>query len=623
MSIVDLFDEKLKGRVELAASEPQSVETMADGADQKFLLQKARALTEVISRIDYDDFVNHVFFGSALDRFNVAGERVLNEYPYAGARDEVLTFDQESTLYQRHVLKRWPKRSGIARIDGTLVTGVTVDDIGSDTSGGSQKTVILSPGTGSFSIEGWVVAAVGTTVPLFEKYTTAGDGIVIAVSDESWIIGLKSGSTDIGAIIGNRVNDGNPRFFSMNVERTSDSLISITMLTASVAGAVGYATLVPGPLVPGAADCVTLTASVGPIDLTNGRTFIGSSGSAQMIASVVGGYDGVSQFSGTIDELRFWKRSRTLAEVSASYNCKVYAQSGLAACWRFNEAPATDERGNTVTTVYDSSGNGLHGGIVGLSPSYFRQSGSYVYEEPDPIRWIREPSVTAYIVAQQTSGSAFDKLNNGAITNLIPSEFLIQEEIEGTTVIQDFLGVYAQNFDEIKSRIDQLINAFNVSLGSDYDDAPDALLSSAARELGWDLVGSFLDATAKQSLLGRDVLSGPEANNELDVKLYELRSQIWRRVLSQLLYVYKTKGTRESVEALLRAHGVGSKFVRLKEYARPSVTRVKTVRTTTRKSVDAFMFCSGAYRYHSIAGLVPDDARRLDRAAGGVPAVNR
>jgi hypothetical protein len=73
-----------------------------------------------------------------------------------------------------------------------------------------------------------------------------------------------------------------------------------------------------------------------------------------------------------------------------------------------------------------------------------------------------------------------------------------------------------------------------------------------------------------------------------------VKAQLWRRVLLNLAYIYKTKGTAESVDALMRAYGVNAGFVRLKEYARRSQGELRLNRVVAEKSVFALRFTSGS-----------------------------
>src|SRR5574342_273238 len=43
-------------------------------------------------KIDYSDFKNHTFFNSALSKFNIAKDRVLNDFPFNGSTEEVENF---------------------------------------------------------------------------------------------------------------------------------------------------------------------------------------------------------------------------------------------------------------------------------------------------------------------------------------------------------------------------------------------------------------------------------------------------------------------------------------------------------------------------------------------------
>jgi hypothetical protein len=186
------------------------------------------------------------------------------------------------------------------------------------------------------------------------------------------------------------------------------------------------------------------------------------------------------------------------------------------------------------------------------------------------------------------------------------------EEYRNTTVLQDFVFVLARQFDFIKQRIDQFVNVLR-STYSGFDETPDALLPDIAKYFGWEFTGNFLNAEAFQYILGKNVLKNMDSNRELDKKLYEIKNEFWRRTLINLMYIYKTKGTRESVEALLRIYGVNKNFVRLKEYGYLPYVGVQTHRIHAEKSAYALIF------YPNQAGVVAGGSLRaaLGFALGG------
>lgn len=285
-----------------------------------------------------------------------------------------------------------------------------------------------------------------------------------------------------------------------------------------------------------------------------------------------------------------WSTVRDAITLSGTYNRKVFSQPGLVAAWRFNDAaPTTPSSYGSI--VRDSSGHRLDGRVQSYTGS-LRGSGSLAYDSPDPTISLDDPSVVTYVVNAQTSGALYDRNNESLIWKLFPGAFSEQDPVSAD-VFKNFALIMARHFDRIKLYIDQFVNMRRVDYG-DFDQAPDALLDDLGSFLGWDPQGSFVDADALGYFLSREVTAGPSGNAGLDTRLSEIKSQFWRRTLQNLPYIYKTKGTRESVEAVLRAYGADAGFIRLKEYARRAEVRVPLERVVADKSVYALRFVSGS-----------------------------
>ena len=75
------------------------------------------------------------------------------------------------------------------------------------------------------------------------------------------------------------------------------------------------------------------------------------------------------------------------------------------------------------------------------------------------------------------------------------------------------------------------------------------------------------NGTAEQdlslTLLGVD----SEGNTIEEIPGRERTRLIWRRLLNNLPYIYKTKGTEESIRAVLAAYGIPDHLLLVKEYA--------------------------------------------------------
>jgi hypothetical protein len=125
------------------------------------------------------------------------------------------------------------------------------------------------------------------------------------------------------------------------------------------------------------------------------------------------------------------------------------------------------------------------------------------------------------------------------------------------------LNIYGISFDEINTFITSISFA-NVVTYNKQDNMPDKYLKDLAGVLGWDLISSILEdnllknyvKTTKSTYSGQEVgLTSVEADVEL-----------WRRLILNSPWIWKSKGARKSIEFLLRFIGTPKGLIEFNEY---------------------------------------------------------
>jgi len=108
------FVENLKRDANLSSTKMISFNDLGDFSEErdriKRLLEK-RLNTEL--KIDYSDFSNHVFFDSAVEKFNAGKKKITLNYPYNGSSEDKDIFFLSSSGYENNLLQeQWPKYVG-------------------------------------------------------------------------------------------------------------------------------------------------------------------------------------------------------------------------------------------------------------------------------------------------------------------------------------------------------------------------------------------------------------------------------------------------------------------------------------------------------------------------------
>lgn len=148
-------------------------------------------------------------------------------------------------------------------------------------------------------------------------------------------------------------------------------------------------------------------------------------------------------------------------------------------------------------------------------------------------------------------------------TNLI-ARFLTTDVLkEFDTTDRKFnliLQLYGKTFDDVKKYIDGITFMRNVSYNK-IENVPDLLVKNYARMLGFKTFevedeNSLIDSLFQ---LNPDNLVKGTTPAEIDI-------EIWRRILINSFYLFKSKGTRKSVEFILKLVGLPEEIFDFNEY---------------------------------------------------------
>lgn len=149
--------------------------------------------------------------------------------------------------------------------------------------------------------------------------------------------------------------------------------------------------------------------------------------------------------------------------------------------------------------------------------------------------------------------SDYDTGNYFKAENLIPEYLLL---IDQNDILKKLMHIIGYNYDQVRISADQLSKQLHVNY-TDYNKFAKGSERHVATLLGLNFIDGQFEKTLAEYLL-RD--------NNTD-SLSHVTEQIWNRLLNNLPYILKTKGTRESIKAILNCYGVSSSFVRINEYA--------------------------------------------------------
>jgi hypothetical protein len=125
------------------------------------------------------------------------------------------------------------------------------------------------------------------------------------------------------------------------------------------------------------------------------------------------------------------------------------------------------------------------------------------------------------------------------------------------------LKIYGREFDEIKRYIDGIKFANTVTYDG-KDNMPDSLLKYLAKSLGWDMISSVLENDLLQTYL--TPADPTYSGHSRGLTPYEAEIELWRRIILNSPWIWKSKGTRKVIEFFLSFIGTPKDLISFNEY---------------------------------------------------------
>lgn len=227
------------------------------------------------------------------------------------------------------------------------------------------------------------------------------------------------------------------------------------------------------------------------------------------------------------------------------------------------------------TSSYESSS---FGEFTSMSWPKFK-SGSFYIPYPvtssQSINWYNS---TIY------SASLFDNQNENALVRYVP-EFILQNEISSNYVT--FVQSIGHMFDNLLIYVKAQNNFYHQD-ESIYTGIAKDLIYTLLKSFGWDAIQDHqlddlwfyklgtndfgeLNPTGSYSI-NEQIVS---ASNET-IPYGDISKEFWKRILNNLPYLFKTKGTKEGIRSLINCYGIPSTILSIKEYGGPEKISAKS-----------------------------------------------
>lgn len=138
----------------------------------------------------------------------------------------------------------------------------------------------------------------------------------------------------------------------------------------------------------------------------------------------------------------------------------------------------------------------------------------------------------------------------------------LQEDTSGQKMNKT-LTIYGVEFDKINNFISGIKFANTVSYDKN-NNTPDIYLKNLARVLGWDLISSVLENNLLKSYI--EPKESSYSGQSVGLTPIEADVELWRRIILNTPWIWKSKGTRKSIEFLFKFIGTPLGLISFNEY---------------------------------------------------------
>ena len=567
--------------------------------------------------VDWSDWSQHVFFNSAEAKTNLAFEQIINGYPFDGTAGDKAQFISDLGGFQKWVLDQFDTHRGYFTFDGDVY--LRVQDLSGFAAPDLAKRFGEAKASEDFHLNGathefWVYiptpqALDTSTRIIYQKVDPDVDDKSVSI----WSQGI------------------NLTEYAVSFHVSSDQFKSIKHTTSNLEYdrwyhvAFVYERGVSERVysyVDGYYDSHTTNkqAELDDIIMPDAHIYLGSA--AKPFITYAENTVVVNRFIGLLDEFRVWNGTRTESQLKAFMHRNINSQLNLQLYYRFSEPSGVTHSYQASALVLDYSGNALHTYILqdpalGHDPKarYIDANGDEVQpplenerETDNPVLfpdWI--PNATLNTTLLSTSNQ-YDRNNPNLITKLVPPHYFQEAQFfEGVEknlntpeamqvqniarpipghglmptklVMMSFLYIWANFFDDIKLYLDAFSTLHRVTYDN-YNQIPPQLILFLSDYYGITLPNPYANENPTRFKDG-DNLTNERGQS---VPLSKTLDLMWRRILINLPFLLRSRGTLNGVKALMNTLGLEADSVfRFKEFGGSISKSISSSRKKKRK----------------------------------------
>ena len=215
-----------------------------------------------------------------------------------------------------------------------------------------------------------------------------------------------------------------------------------------------------------------------------------------------------------------------------------------------------------------------------------KESGEGTYSNPYINYRTSQSVATTWYANQLVSASAYDKANKNRLQSHLP--MFVQDDDENDVFLKfvdmighhfDGLWVFVKAMTDVHDKRDKLTECIAKNL-----------LHPVAASLGWEVFDGKELISLPQYMFGMQVTGSESPVEYSPTPDRDISREIWSRIVSNIPYFLKTKGTSRAIKGLISCYGIPSSILRVMEYGGPKLPGQSAENLITRKFTKALLF---------------------------------
>lgn len=159
-------------------------------------------------------------------------------------------------------------------------------------------------------------------------------------------------------------------------------------------------------------------------------------------------------------------------------------------------------------------------------------------------------------------GNKYDAVKTDLIARFLTPMSLKTYDLTHEGKVNKLLKTFGWEFDQLRQFIDSLVYINRVTYDK-TNNVPDQLVKNLSRTFGWEYFSLVKESELIESFLSID---DTERNLHTDLLPAEIDVELWRRIIMNTNYFWKSKGTRESIKSIFLLIGIPEPFINITEY---------------------------------------------------------